>query len=107
MNWMEDSYAGAASDPVEKFLIENGIIGDPAADDLRGCPPDVQELVMAQGSLRSARKPAASLVIRIKKAREQCGSVYEGRGRKSQPPAIGARTSQRRSSVADDGMEES
>merc|ERR1711933_378434 len=60
-------------DPVENFLTENGIIGDPAADDLRGCPPDVQQLVMEKGSLLTARNPAASLVIRIKNAREQCG----------------------------------
>merc|ERR1711972_31885 len=75
-----------ADDPVETFLNDNEIIGDPAADDLRGCPPDVQQIVMDGGTLRTARNPAASLVIRIKNARKQCGSVYEGSS-KGRPPA--------------------
>jgi len=72
------------------FIMENGIMGDSAADDLLGCPPDVQKIVMDKGSLHSARNPAASLVIRIKNAREQCGSVYEGsKGRSKAAPSKG------------------
>jgi len=76
-----------AHDVVETFLIDNGLTEDSVANDFRGCPPDVQQLVMQSGSLRSTRNPAASLVIRIKNARLQCGfgcgkgsSVHAGKG---------------------------
>lgn len=70
-----------SSDEVEQFLTDSGIIGDPASDDFRGCPPDVQRIVMDRGGFEGTSNPAASLIGRIKKAREQCGSVFEGKGK--------------------------
>merc|ERR1712232_316243 len=56
---------------VEQFIAENGIDVS-AANDLRGCPPEVLRCVLEKGTLMGCRNPNAALIMRIKKAREEC-----------------------------------
>jgi len=65
-------YGGGKSGGVMGFIRDNGI-DERAAEALIGAGRDVQEHVMAQGSLRDARNPNAVLQGRLRKAREELG----------------------------------
>merc|ERR1719247_2035037 len=55
---------------VEDCLFKNNV-DENAANDLRGCPPEVQARVIDRGSISSARNPSAALIARIKESRKE------------------------------------
>merc|ERR1712050_579874 len=61
-------YGGrTAQSTVAAFIAENGI-DERGSETLMQCPPDVQQQVMARGSLLDARNPNAALMGRIRDA---------------------------------------
>jgi len=64
---------------VEAFLAECGA-DESSSNDLRKCPPQVQQKVLVQGALVGSTNPSASLIGRIRRARlEVAGIVDTGR----------------------------
>merc|ERR1711879_49493 len=60
---------------LETFIAEGGVDED-SANDLRGCSPEVQKIVMENGSpLSEANNPSGALIGRIKRARLQTGDM--------------------------------
>lgn len=57
-----------STDDVEEFIKTNEVDGR-AAQDLRDCPPAVQQAVLTRGDLRSARNPSSALLARIRDAK--------------------------------------
>eukprot|EP00929_Paragymnodinium_shiwhaense_P108896 TRINITY_DN75241_c0_g1_i1.p2 TRINITY_DN75241_c0_g1~~TRINITY_DN75241_c0_g1_i1.p2 ORF type:complete len:176 (-),score=48.15 TRINITY_DN75241_c0_g1_i1:130-657(-) len=55
---------------IHEFLAENPEIDEKAQNDLKDCPPEVQEAVLARGEIGSARNKSAALIARIRDARK-------------------------------------
>lgn len=58
---------GSLVERLEEFLENNGIDEEGAAD-IRACPTEVQELVLARGDVTYAQNPSATLTVRIHQA---------------------------------------
>jgi len=67
------------AEEVDEFL-KNNKVDERASQDLRECPPEVQQKVLNRGDLTSARNPSAAVLVRIRDAR------VESTSRSSAPP---------------------
>merc|ERR1719183_719278 len=63
----------ATPEDVEQFIAEGGL-DDRAQDALRGCPPDVQRVVIDRGPLTDTRNPSSAVLGRIRDAQGSPGS---------------------------------
>merc|ERR1719215_1325015 len=75
--------AAPTAEEIDKFLDGNDVDSN-AASDFRGCPADVQRIVLSRGDLSSARNPSAALIARIRDARSSvsAGTHLPGGGDK-------------------------
>lgn len=72
-----DRKRSASVDEVEDFLARNKV-DDRACEDFRNCPPEVQAKVFARGDLLGVRNPSASLLARVRDARNSLASSGTG-----------------------------
>ncbi|CAK0879524.1 unnamed protein product, partial [Prorocentrum cordatum] len=79
----------APEQDLEVFIAASGI-DDRAADTLRGCPPHVQQAVMARGDLTTAKNPSAAMLARIRDAEKGGGDGGCGAGAGAYGAAYGA-----------------
>jgi len=63
----------ANSEPVdiEAFIARNDL-DERAADAVRGCTPEVQQMVVAKGDMKECHNPGSVVMTRIKVARAEC-----------------------------------
>ncbi|CAJ1431069.1 unnamed protein product [Effrenium voratum] len=80
--WQEP-FRGAENE-VEQFILDNALDQSSSAI-LRSCSPDVQQLVLEQGSLASCREPSAGCVGRIRRAEAALGRAPAGHFVQSPP----------------------
>merc|ERR1712176_447406 len=55
---------------VEQFIFESGA-DDESKNQLRSCPPAIQQYVMARGEVNTARNPSATILARIREGKQQ------------------------------------
>lgn len=74
-----------SSQEVEDFIKVNDV-DQSSADQLRGCPPAVQRVVIGRGDLRSARNPSSALLARIRDAKSGAPDGQPGAAPGAIPP---------------------